>query len=534
MVNRFVGSGRQREGGFPATHKQDFNSHVTGGDWRHTADQIDVSPSILGGTNVQSALELIQNSGENIVYIGDGYENCSGNLSNAFTNAFSSSLLTDGGVIVVKSGTYCMQSTVNVPNGISIVGQPDGTTIIGEMADTPMFSFQASSINPVEPSVIDMLQSATGNYLVDLKLYDNLNSTVSGGAPSMPSLPMIQVEHGSNVTINNCYIVGRVETGTTSATHRAVGFKGITSAGVGTILRFVNNNVDGVKTAIDFDARQGNLDYLFVQNNTARTFGDAGSGTVDDRFFISMVNSNAVITNNFHNGVSTTWGAAGFIYLKNIAISNNPTSMNIQGNSGGLDSAGSADFFVDGRAVQDYIRIINVNNWGTHHSDTFSLDVTDDLLTVDGDLTVTGSNIELNSINWPTSDGTNTQVITTNGSGTLGWSDHSEIIATAYGVIQQVAVPGLSIVESSGVASVTDSFGATVVTLNDNMNSTGYTVAVNAVNSIDGFRYFEVRAKTVNTFEVWAWSAPGGTFLDAGPGTGDNFAFSFVVIGLKA
>ena len=39
--DRYIGSGRPIEGGFLATNKQDFNAHVTGGDFRHTADQID-------------------------------------------------------------------------------------------------------------------------------------------------------------------------------------------------------------------------------------------------------------------------------------------------------------------------------------------------------------------------------------------------------------------------------------------------------------------------------------------------------------
>jgi hypothetical protein len=44
----FVGSGRPQEGGFLATHKQDFNAHISGTAYRHCAEDIDMSP-VLGG-----------------------------------------------------------------------------------------------------------------------------------------------------------------------------------------------------------------------------------------------------------------------------------------------------------------------------------------------------------------------------------------------------------------------------------------------------------------------------------------------------
>jgi hypothetical protein len=40
---RYIGSSRLREAGFSATHKQDFTSHITGGDWIHLAEHINVA-----------------------------------------------------------------------------------------------------------------------------------------------------------------------------------------------------------------------------------------------------------------------------------------------------------------------------------------------------------------------------------------------------------------------------------------------------------------------------------------------------------
>lgn len=58
---RFIGSSRRQEGGFLGTHKQDFETHRKGCDWRHEADHIDMNPIIpkFPGLNVQETLELM-------------------------------------------------------------------------------------------------------------------------------------------------------------------------------------------------------------------------------------------------------------------------------------------------------------------------------------------------------------------------------------------------------------------------------------------------------------------------------------------
>lgn len=62
MVKKFKGSGRTREGGIPAVHKQDFNAHTTGGDLKHEADHILMNPQPSGefaGADVQTALSSV-------------------------------------------------------------------------------------------------------------------------------------------------------------------------------------------------------------------------------------------------------------------------------------------------------------------------------------------------------------------------------------------------------------------------------------------------------------------------------------------
>lgn len=64
VCERFIGSGRLQEGGFLGTHKQDFEAHRKGCDWRHSADHIDMNPIIpeFPGLNVQETLELISSA----------------------------------------------------------------------------------------------------------------------------------------------------------------------------------------------------------------------------------------------------------------------------------------------------------------------------------------------------------------------------------------------------------------------------------------------------------------------------------------
>jgi hypothetical protein len=56
---RYIGSTRAKEAGFSATHKQDFQAHITGGDWIHLASHI----SVLGGyEHLQAELDSIESS----------------------------------------------------------------------------------------------------------------------------------------------------------------------------------------------------------------------------------------------------------------------------------------------------------------------------------------------------------------------------------------------------------------------------------------------------------------------------------------
>jgi hypothetical protein len=61
MVERFIGSGRMREGGRAVTPYQSFIAHTSGGDLRHDASMIDTDV-LVDGYNLESTLGLIQDS----------------------------------------------------------------------------------------------------------------------------------------------------------------------------------------------------------------------------------------------------------------------------------------------------------------------------------------------------------------------------------------------------------------------------------------------------------------------------------------
>ena len=233
MVSRFQGSGREKEGGFLATHKQDFNAHVTGGDWRHGATDIDMEPIItsLGGATVQQTLEnlsaFIVSEGSGFISIGkaDGYDGYAAGvynvgtpatplLADAFAAAFADKRLQNGGAVLVLAGTYALLSTVSVPPGITIMGELAGTIIIGHIIEGSMFKILRGTENTRigGDSGSGDLRLEAGEPLdtttfFNLILADNLDGYVqAGGQPiaTMQTVPMVDCEIGSQFSALQC------------------------------------------------------------------------------------------------------------------------------------------------------------------------------------------------------------------------------------------------------------------------------------------------------------------------------------------
>jgi hypothetical protein len=208
MTTNFVPS----QGGGLATSRYDFQAHINGTNFRHTADQINVlNPSLVygGATNVEQALEdlnglstIISNTGAGFIVVPDGYNayhaaNGTNNLDptiptlDTFLNPLFAlitagsplpanySRLQHGGVVLIKSGTYMVLNTIQVPVGITLLGEGAGTRIVNisqivlpptsATAPTPLTPFSisgATNASPIIVSVSAPTSLATGQTVI--------------------------------------------------------------------------------------------------------------------------------------------------------------------------------------------------------------------------------------------------------------------------------------------------------------------------------------------------------------------------------
>jgi len=227
-----IGSGRVVEGNAElVTRKNDFNAHVEGGGFRHTANTIDIAalPHITS-TNLQGALSQLNNNLVGLTYttIGDGVNSVgdftvSDNLtvSDCFALAFASGQLSSGGCILMKPGVYVFNETVTLPVGVSVLGTNGSTIlsagyglIIGSKAMFVAPSVPTMIINKTQStewnsdgysinnfSNLTFVDNYTTNYTVDPPIYPNLASTTSGA--------FIQITNSSKIKVYNCTVIGK-------------------------------------------------------------------------------------------------------------------------------------------------------------------------------------------------------------------------------------------------------------------------------------------------------------------------------------
>ena len=329
MVDRFIGSGRFKEGGFLATHKQDFNSHVDGGDFRHTANNINMDPIItayggfFNGTTVQDTLNKIASftfsSGQGFVTIGDGYDTANPpnyivgsdptpTLNNAFTEAFNNPRLRQGGIILVKAGTYKLNNVVIVPPGITIMGEGRGTIIIGHTSEQPMFLIKQSTEFPSVGSTtpISSFNSIDQNKIIDLILGDNTDNYITSGGnpiPTMTTVPMILMETGANLSCERVTFLGKYNIDSVlspkPASYAVIG----TTVGStnGTYLKLNNCYIDGFGIGVEFTPsglNYGDTNHLIIENCRARIFGKNNTDP-ENNCLAYFTTSNASFTNNY-------------------------------------------------------------------------------------------------------------------------------------------------------------------------------------------------------------------------------------------
>lgn len=150
-----------------ATDRFDFQSHINGQGFRQNATTVDIAnPSLVYGNpaNVEVALENLNsfittqiNAGQGFCVVGDGYNtwhNANGTINfdttvpslDTILNPVFSAILNGtalpaafqrikyGGIVLIKAGTYIVKHTINVPPGITLIGENYGTKIINATA----------------------------------------------------------------------------------------------------------------------------------------------------------------------------------------------------------------------------------------------------------------------------------------------------------------------------------------------------------------------------------------------------------------
>lgn len=406
-------SARQPDGGFLAVHKQDFNAHTSGQGYRHCADQINMNPPLDGPLNapdVQETLELIGLviGGGSFVTIGDGYargdynigDTGISNLNEAFVAAFADNHLEDGGTILLLSGkpnksggSYTLTSTVSVPSGISIWGEPGGVIINGRMVEAPMFRITTADqekrtvLGAENVSEIRSAYSAQETKLWNLTLVSNLNRE---SGKTMQTVPMIQVEDGSVLKLDNVTCFGSITATTTAADLAAVGGRASPASSNSTVIDINGCLFDGFSCGVIFSSDGGANDYLTIKDCRIRYFGTNASN--EYKYAINMLRCNATISGNWMLGMNDgTYGANGCINIKTDAVDDSDVRINVINNSGDIGSSATAAQkvnFINTNSTTNTIEGINSmsNSWGSGNPKNFMVVLGDGTNSI-GDIT---------------------------------------------------------------------------------------------------------------------------------------------------
>lgn len=398
--SKFVGSGRHKEGGFLAVHKQDFEAHRTGGGWRHEADQLDMNPQLarFPSPTVQGTLEQIgtflDGGVSSFISIGDGFARGDYNVGDpgiptleaAFTAALGSTRLQNGGTILLKPGNFEISSTIVLPRGISVMGDLAGTYINNPATNVPIFRIERAqnfyNIGDYPVPNLENVQPTDVNRIFNLVLTDNWeNGSGTGNTVAMTSVPMIECQLGSNVEIERVTFLGRTsDGGPTTVTHRGIDYAAGANPGTPTILKVKNCYFDGVNTAIEFNGEEGIKDHIRVEGCRVRTL--SGTAGPADYACVAFNLCNAFLVNNHHVADNDNfYSGAAFAVLKSFNPGNSEIQVVIMGNSGGPVDTGNSvrNLLIDSRAGTNtaYRGTITGNSWGVKYNNDWYMTVGD-------------------------------------------------------------------------------------------------------------------------------------------------------------
>lgn len=322
-----------------ATNRYDFESHIEGTAFRHNATQVDLKPPVeINGIpyfNVEDVLNAVssfvtqaQANGQGFVTIGDGYDCYAASDSTSPTppndsSPFDSTVpsldaalndllnntanplhhrIRDGGIVVIKAGTYQIASTVNVPPGITIMGEGFGTKLCNTMTGgSPLFLIKADNVGTTYYGPRNSASSPDSGVNSSLFMFSRqtrfFNFTISDNfvepkflgdtsykntINSSQTAGLIMQEEGSNFSCDYMIFMGKsvgfggANTSYAIGTNTSFGGGGVSST-TGTILSITNCFIDGFSIGGDFSTHGGVNDFLVFTNNRIRVFGNLES-----------------------------------------------------------------------------------------------------------------------------------------------------------------------------------------------------------------------------------------------------------------
>lgn len=430
-----------------ATDYFDFLKHTQGTDFNHNSDGILISPAVnLNGTNytdLTSALEglstyinLSKTNGIGFVAIPDGYDTyvnaittpdtpydssipaLNGAINDILYNTLNSqySRIRDGGIILIKSGTYKIIDTIELPPGIILMGEGFGTKIVNQIpisgvpqgADKPMFKVKADLTRTADGGVssekfmfskdVVITNMIIADNFVEPKFLGDLSYKICRNYNS--STPMIAVEEGASFSAVNVKFMGRVSAGPL-VTNFPIATDSTVPVSTGTIVNVKNCFIDGFKTGIYFKPSGGVNNYLYFTDNKVSVYGGLNNDTTlaTNNSFVLINDVNAQITNNyFYNTNGNILGLASII----AAVS----APNIQSNSriSALDNSISIErvnntinatfkiFQKEATADRGYSTVEVGNNFGGQALQYFSSGKVENIVYVSSDTTLDNSN----------------------------------------------------------------------------------------------------------------------------------------------
>lgn len=362
-----------------STSRFDFENHLQGkaapdssgshykASFRHLASQIDVdNPSLVYGapSNVEQALEniknfidILSNIGEGFTTVGDGYDawhDADGNINfdpavptlDSYLNPIFTNIINDGyiptefervrrgGIILVKSGTYVIANTIEVPPGITIMGEGFGTKFVNISSldipaigieptpkvvgtPTPMFRILSDLNRPIHDEPVDpnLFMFTRVTRFINCVICDNFLENPILGAQyyKLPqnttgNNPLIIQESGSNLELINVSLLGRATfnfgTVVNEASRFAVQLDVTTPITTGTILKINSCFIDGFSQPIEFLSIGGTNDILEIQNSKIRAHGylNADATANSNNCIINMNDNNATLVGNYLYG----------------------------------------------------------------------------------------------------------------------------------------------------------------------------------------------------------------------------------------